>query len=274
MSLSSRQLVEIRRRTRVELLEAGVIDLKDIFSKEDIKLMESVRFEARHLVSKINRATLLSEETMPSGSGVRNSTNSGKAGRRDIIDADYEDVGGNEKGTTSPGSNDKAKDESLVEKLFMKFTKQILLFAAKLLRGFSGGSAKIGSAMWTYAFEKTILRVLKFLGLSDESAKKAKDFVSELVYHAMDLFGHGKTLDLAISVIEDTKSEELKKVGQAAVKFAKENMNKKKSSANPAPAALIAASPEAPGATSESLNRLNKEIVILERRFRNQKRIR
>jgi hypothetical protein len=264
MSLSARQLVEIRRRTRAELLEAGVIDLKDIFSKEDIKLMESVRFEARHLVSKINRATLLSEDA---------SGNVGRiTGHPVVFDAHSEEVPNGEKAAAGRDSAGGAKDESLIEKLFIKFTKQILLFAVKLLREYVGAGAKIGSAFWTHAFEKTILRVLKFLGLSDESAKKAKDFVSELVYHAIDLFGHGKTLDFAISAIEDAKPDKFEDVGRASVKFAKEKMKNNEVSAGGAKGGEASAGDA--GTTSESLNRLNKEIVILERRFRNQKRIR
>jgi hypothetical protein len=273
MSLSSRQLVEIRRRTRVELLEAGVIDLKDIFSKEDIKLMESVRFEARHLVSKINRVTLLNEEA----SGIVPSTI-----RDTATGGEGASGGGGGDADSDSGVEEKNENESLIEKLFIKFTKKILLFVLKLLREYVGGGAKIGSAISTYAFEKTILRVLKFLGLSDESAKKAKDFVSELVYHFIDLFAHGKTLDLAISVIEGAKPEEFEEVGKKAVKMAKEKMKKDDPPAtgtagSPAAETSLAAAPGGGGgggATSESLNRLNKEIVILERRFRNQKRIR
>jgi hypothetical protein len=265
MSLSARQLVEIRRRTRAELLEAGVIDLKDIFSKEDIKLMESISFEARHIISKINGATLLSEIADSDSDSDSDSANA----------ANNDD----KKSKTKPSTSDKEKNEDFIEALFVKYTKQILLFAAKLLRKLVGGSAKIGSTAWTYAFEKTILILLKFLGISNESAKKAKDLFNKLVYHGMDILGHGKTLDFFISAIEDKKPEEFKEVGQKAVKMAKEKMKK-----DDPPATEPASSPDAEtppaavpgggaGTTSESLTRLNKEIMILERHFRNQKRI-
>jgi hypothetical protein len=95
----------------------------------------------------------------------------------------------------------------------------------------------------------------------------------------MDLLGHGKTLDFFISAIEDKKPEEFKEVGQKAVKMAKEKMKKddplatEPASSPAAETPPTAATGEGAGTMSESLTRLNKEIMILERHFRNQKRI-
>jgi len=307
MSLSKRQLAEIRRKTRAELLEAGVIDLKDILSREDIRLMESIKFDARHIVSKINGVTLLSEIADPGADDPYANTDDAQKKAFDDAksvnkysnvtpgldasmkqDADKEEkdekqlkakVGGNDrKKIQSPAVTDKEKIENYFSDLFIKYAGKILLFVLKLLRKVAGGSATLASSFATFGFKKTILRVLKYLGLSDESAKSAEEFFSKLVYHSVDLIGGGKPLDVVISTLEDEKPEDVSKMAVTATKMAKEEMktSKEKSKAAKKEAETPAAKTPAaktPAAKTESLTRLNKEIMILERRFRNQKRI-
>jgi hypothetical protein len=274
MSLSKRQLAEIRRKTRAELLEAGVIDLKDILSKEDIRLMESIKFDARHIVSKINGVTLLSEfkkdrfadtnDFIPSASGGQppSNTSSDRDGSGDS--------NGPEESKNKPEPADKEKVENYISDLFVKYAGKILLFILKLLRKLAGAEATALSAIATFGFKKTIISVLKHFGLSDESAKSAEEFFSKLVYHFVDLFGGGKPLDVVISTLENEKPEDVSKIAVNASKMAKEEMkkSKEKSKETEIPAA------ETSAAKTESLTRLNKDIMILERRFRNQKRAR